>query len=251
VEHHPYARQSRSQYGELLLPPDVRGPDAEVLAGPWPVAVLLHGGFWKAQYGRKLMHPLCGELTGAGWAVWNLEYRRLGHNAGGGWPETFEDVALAIDHLLDLEYRGLDLTRLVAIGHSAGGQLAAWAATRAEPHVRLTAVVAQAGVLDLRMAWERRLSRGIVRRLLGGTPEEHPSRYDAASPVERVPLGVPMLLTHGGRDDTVPVEMSERFARRARAAGDDVDLLVIPEEDHYAHLDPRSRVWDAVVRWIG
>ena len=88
-EHHHYG-DKHSQFGELYL------PDGE---GPLPVAVLLHGGFWKAQYGRKLMHPLCHDLGRRGWAVWNLEYRRLGRLSGGGWPTTFEDMSAGIDHL--------------------------------------------------------------------------------------------------------------------------------------------------------
>jgi acetyl esterase/lipase len=233
-EHHHYG-DKHSQFGELYL------PDGE---GPFPVAVLLHGGFWKAQYGRKLMHPLCHDLGGRGWAVWNLEYRRLGALSGGGWPATFDDVAAGIDHLRLLQ-APLDLTRVVAIGHSAGGHLAAWAATRDGTSVEVTAVVSQAGVLDLERAWEWRLSNGVVRRLLGGTPEEVPQRYAAASPAARLPLGVPALLTHGGKDDTVPAAMSEHFAR---AAG--CDLFIAPDEDHYGHLDPESPLWRAVIEWL-
>ena len=245
-ERHPYGR-ARSQYGELFLP---RG------AGPCPVAVVLHGGFWRAQYGRKLMRPLCRDLAARGWAAFNVEYRRLGRLSGGGFPRTLEDVAAAIDHLAELpahERVGrpvLDLARVVAIGHSAGGQLAAWLATRDAPRVRVTGVVAQAGVVDLRLASELGLSRAVVDRFLGGTPASVPHCYAAASPAERLPLGVPALLTHGGRDDIVPPVMSERFAQAARAAGDEVDLVLEPREDHYGHLDPASRLWQAVTAWI-
>jgi len=129
---------------------------------------VIHGGFWRARYGRKLMRPVCRDLAGRGWAAWNIEYRRLGRLSGGGWPCTFEDVASAIDHLADLPPRPLDLARVVSIGHSAGGHLATWAAAwpgralDAEPRVRLTAAVSQAGVVDLRHAWELRLSKGVV-----------------------------------------------------------------------------------------
>jgi dipeptidyl aminopeptidase/acylaminoacyl peptidase len=138
----------------------------------------------------------------------------------------------------------------VAIGHSAGGHLAAWAATREGPGVAVTGVVAQAGVVDLEMAWELRLSRGVVRPLLGGTPEQRPERYAQASPAARLPLGVPILLTHGGRDDIVPPRMSRDFERRARAAGDRCELSVIDREDHFGHLDPANPLWKAVVEWI-
>jgi dipeptidyl aminopeptidase/acylaminoacyl peptidase len=181
--------------------------------------------------------------------VWNLEYRRLGALSGGGWPTTFDDLDAGLDHLRVLQ-APLDLTRVVAIGHSAGGHLAALAATREGPSVEVTAVVSQAGVLDLERAWEWRLSNGVVKRLLGGTPEEVPQRYAAASPAARLPLGVPALLTHGGKDDTVPPAMSEHFARAAEAAGDEVDLVIAPEEDHFCHLDPENPQWKAVLTWL-
>src|SRR5205085_5559980 len=106
--HHAYG-DKRSQYGELFLPNG---------GGPFPVAVVIHGGFWRAQYGRKLMRPLCEDLRGRGWAAWNLEYRRLGRLSGGGWPTTFDDLDAAIDHLRVLD-APLDLSRVVTIGHSA------------------------------------------------------------------------------------------------------------------------------------
>jgi acetyl esterase/lipase len=236
-EHHRYG-DKRSQFGELFLPAgDGSHP-------PFPVAVLIHGGFWRAQYGRKLMHPLCHDLVERGWAAWNLEYRRLGRLSGGGWPTTFDDLDAGIDHLRVLD-APLDLSRVVTIGHSAGGHLAALAATRPGPSVLVTGVVSQAGVLDLERAWEWRLSRGVVRRLLGGTPEEQPGRYAAASPAARLPIGVPALLTHGGRDEIVPAAMSEAFAQ---ATG--CDLVVDPDAGHFEHLDPGHALWQAVVEWL-
>jgi acetyl esterase/lipase len=205
-----------------------------VLYGEGPVAVLIHGGFWKAEYGLELMDALCADLAARGWAAWNIEYRRLGN--GGGVPETLDDVGAAIDHLATLD---VDRSRVVTIGHSAGGHLAAWAATRDNPRVAVTGVVSQAGVLDLQRAWELRLSNGVVERFLRG----HPT--DVASPIERLPLGVPALLTHGGRDEIVPVEISERFARASGAT-----LIVEPDEDHFGHLDPANPLWKAVTAWL-
>jgi acetyl esterase/lipase len=205
-----------------------------VLYGEGPVAVLLHGGFWKAEYDLTLMDALAADLERRGWAAWNVEYRRLGN--GGGVPETLEDVGAAIDFLAELP---VDTSRVVAIGHSAGGHLAAWAATRDNPRVPVTHVVSQAGVLDLRRAAELNLSNGVVDRFLGGQPTS------VASPIERLPLGVPALVTHGGLDDTVPVEISETFARASGAT-----LVVEPDEDHYGHLDPGNPLWRAVVEWL-
>jgi pimeloyl-ACP methyl ester carboxylesterase len=127
----------------------------------------------------------------------------------------------------------------VTIGHSAGGHLAAWAATREAPRVAVTGVVSQAGVLDLRRADELNLSNGVVKRFLKGQPSS------VASPIERLPLGVPALLTHGGLDDIVPVEISERFARESGAS-----LIVEPDEDHFGHLDPSNPLWKAVTAWL-
>jgi pimeloyl-ACP methyl ester carboxylesterase len=127
----------------------------------------------------------------------------------------------------------------VTIGHSAGGHLAAWAATRENPRVPVTHVVSQAGVLDLQRAAELNLSDGVVHRFLKG----HATAV--ASPIERLPLGVPALLTHGGLDDTVPVGISETFARASGAT-----LIVEPDEDHYGHLDPANPLWKAVTAWL-
>ena len=232
-EHHRYGR-TRSQFAELFAPDG--GGD------PRGIAVVIHGGFWRARYGRKLMHPLCEDLAARGWAVWNLEYRRLGALSGGGYPWTLADVAAAVDHLRET---GLPTGRVVAIGHSAGGHLAAWLATRNDARVAVTGVVAQAGVVDLRLAAELGLSRGVVHEFLGGTPDEVPQHYAQASPAERLPLGVPALLTHGGRDDIVPPVMSERFAAASGA-----ELVLEPDEDHFGHLDPANPLWRAVVEWL-
>ncbi|MGH2969556.1 MAG: alpha/beta hydrolase family protein, partial [Solirubrobacteraceae bacterium] len=118
------------------------------------------------------------------------------------------------------------------------------------PRVRVTGVVSQAGVVDLALAWELRLSRGIVGRFLDGTPAQRPERYALASPAARVPLGVPLLLTHGGRDDIVPPVLSERFLAAALAAGDACALHLEPGEDHFGHIDPGNPLWRAVVEWL-
>jgi acetyl esterase/lipase len=205
-----------------------------VLYGEGPVAVLIHGGFWRDRYDLTLMDELAEDLASRGWAAWNIEYRRLGN--GGGVPTTLEDVSAAIDFLDTLP---VDRSRVVTIGHSAGGHLAAWAATREHPRVAVTHVVSQAGVLDLQRAAELRLSDDVVKEFLDG----HDSAI--ASPIERLPLGVPALLTHGGLDDIVPVEISQRFAEASGAT-----LLVEPDEDHFGHIDPDNPLWKAVLAWL-
>ena len=232
-----------SQWGELWLP----------AASTPPVVVVLHGGFWREPWDRSLMGALCEDLARAGWAAWNVEYRRLPR---GGWPATFEDVAAAVDALAGAaDEHALDLRSVVAIGHSAGGHLALWAAARgrlppggqgAGPRVRVTHVVSQAGVADLREAERLDLGRSAVRELLGAAWEE---LLPLASPAELVPLGVPQLLVHGTEDGDVPAAIAERYAAAAQAAGDDVRLVVEPG-GHYEHLDPGSALWAHVRAWL-
>ncbi|MCP9489651.1 MAG: alpha/beta hydrolase [Solirubrobacteraceae bacterium MAG38_C4-C5] len=224
-------------------------------AGPFPVTVVLHGGHWRTRYGKLVMRPLARDLADRGWAAWNLEYRRLGtgRRAGGGWPATFEDVAAGIDHLLALEDARLDLARVVGVGHSAGGQLALWAAARpglpvgapgAAPRVSLRAVVALAAVSDLERAGT------VAHELLGGTPAAVPERFAQADPVRRVGLGVPAFLVHCADDATVPVKRSRAYAAAARAAGDDVELVEPATGGHRAPIDPGSEAWQAASRWL-
>lgn len=224
-----------SHVGDLYLP-DGR---------PAGVAVVIHGGFWRDRYDRSLMADVCGDLAARGLAAWNLEYRRIG--SGGGWPWTFDDVAAGVDHLSEL---GLLDAPVVTIGHSAGGHLALWAAARADPRVRVSHAVAQAGVVDLHEAARLELSGNAAAELLGGLPDEVPERYARASPAALVPLGVPQLLVHGGRDDIVPASMSRSYHERALAAGDEAVLVVDPKLGHFEHLDPGSRAWRAVTGWL-
>lgn len=240
-----------SQFGELTMPEGaVRG-----------VAVLVHGGFWRQSYGLELARPLATDLAAAGLAAWTIEYRRVGGD--GGWPATFEDVATAVDMLAgpvqDAAGGRLPLDRVVAVGHSAGGHLAAWLAARpglppgtpgAAPAVQLRGVVSQAGVLDLVDAVG--LSSGAVVDLLGGTPAEQQERYALASPVELLPLGVPVVCVHGTADGAVPIRQSERFVA---AAGSEAELVSVPGADHFAVIEPHTQAWAecraAVERLLG
>ncbi|MGA2453942.1 MAG: alpha/beta hydrolase [Solirubrobacteraceae bacterium] len=238
----------RSQCADLRLP---------AATGPHPVIVLIHGGSWQERYGKIVMRGLAGDLARRGWAVWNIEYRRLGGD--GGWPATFEDVAAAIDLLAELD-APLDLERVSVLGHSAGGHLALWAAARDKlpsgalcsladgSGVRIRQVVAQAGVCDLAGAY--RLWRGgAARALMGGAPEEVPERYDVGDPLRLLPASMPALLIHGVHDETVSVTLSRSYADAARAAGGEVELVEIEGRAgrHRAHIDPRGAAWAAVI----
>jgi acetyl esterase/lipase len=222
------------QFGDLRVP---SGP------GPHPVAIVIHGGFWRAAYSVDHIGHLAAALTKAGVATWAIEYRRIG-NPGGGWPGTLDDVALGADHLKALATQhNLDLRHVVAIGHSAGGQLALWLGGRSGDAIPLRGVVSLAGVADLRRGYELGLGGGVVRELLGGSPEEVADRYKAASPIERLPLAVPQRLIHGTEDDIVPIEISERYVK---AAGAQARLIKLEGADHFAPIDPRSKEWRVV-----
>jgi acetyl esterase/lipase len=239
----------RDQFLEVLLPRGGRVPG--------PVAVVLHGGFWRAAYGIELARPLARDLAAAGWAAVAVEYRRVG--AGGGWPATLEDVAAALDALPGLPVADrLDLSAVTVIGHSAGGHLAAWAAGRAQlppgapgagPRVRVGTAVLQAGVLDLVDADRAGLGGGAVRAFLGGPAEADPGRLATADPVALLPTGARVLCVHGADDDVVPVRQSERYAAAARAAGDRVDVRVVPA-DHMVLVEPGERPWRVVRDWL-
>ena len=228
------------QFGDLLT------PDGD---GPFPVGVLVHGGFWREQHTLELTDDLARDLVRRGWAAWNIEFRRVGEVSQGGWPLTFEDVASAVDALGGLD-APLDLERVVAIGHSAGGHLALLAAARPQAAVRLAGVASQAGVYDLREADRHGLGEGATANFMGGHADEVPERYAEASPIERLPVGVPLLLIHGDADQRVPIEMAYAYAEAARAAGDDVDLVARPGDDHFVHLDVASGAWQDVVAWL-
>ncbi len=225
-----------AQYAELWLPDGPRRPGT---------VVLIHGGLWQAAYDAELGRPLAADLVARGYAVWNLEYRRVG--AGGGWPATGFDVATGVDTLAapELAPAGLDLDRVVVIGHSAGGQLAVWVAGRSTPApaVRVTGVIAQAALLDLARAARTGVGDGAVLDLLGGGPEEVPDRYAAASPIERLPIEAPVLCVHSRTDAWVPFEQSERYVA---AAGSGASLLEVTG-DHRAVIEPATPAWQATV----
>jgi acetyl esterase/lipase len=217
-----------------LLLPDGAG------AGPHRLAVLIHGGFWRARYGREMMAALAGDLADRGWATWNVEYRRVG--AGGGVPATLDDVRAAIGFLGDGLDAPVEGERVLAIGHSAGGQLALWAARLP----RVAAVVSLAGVCDLASAARERIGDGAVLAFAGGTPSERPDAYAAADPIALLPTGARTLLVHGDADRNVPIAQSRAYARAAVAAGDRCELLELAGVDHFDVIDPRTPAWAAV-----
>lgn len=222
-------------FGELRLPASGR---------PHPLVITIHGGFWRALRTLSYMGHMCEALRAAGVATWNIEYRRVGQE-GGGYPGTLDDVVAGCAHLRELarEYP-LDLSSVVVAGHSAGGQLAFCAGGG------VRGVVALAGAVDLRRGWELNLGEGAVWDFMGCAPSEAPEAYRRASPIENAPAHLPVRLVHGDADDVVPMEISERYERAAKAAGDDCELIRLPHADHFDVIDPRSPVWPMVRQTI-
>lgn len=236
------------QVGDLRLPSS---------AATAPIVVLLHGGFWLDPYERDLMGPLAVSLTRAGWATWNVEYRRNGPS-GGGWPATVEDACEAVDAVHDLAGRfPIDPERMVLLGHSAGAQLAIYVTARAgapdeapgtPPRTRPAGLISLAGILDLRAAAGAGLGGGAVTTLFG-SPRDNPERYRSASPVERVPLGIPQLAVHGPDDHLVPVDQTHSYVEVARSAGDVVDAAY-PTVHHLDIVAPTGESRETVTAWL-
>lgn len=204
------------------------------------VVVVIHGGFWSADYSLELGRPLARSLVEEGWTAANLEFRRIGN--GGGWPATFDDVSAAIDALADVD--GLDTSRVVTLGHSSGGHLAVWAAGRQRldrwqsARVPVSAAISQAGILDLR-ALRDSLNGGAVIGLMGDAVD---TRLAEADPLSRVPLEVPVRCIHGTEDSTVPVSQSRAYVDAATAAGADASLAEVAA-DHLDLIEPTSPAW--------
>lgn len=218
----------KSQFLELYEP---RG-DATA-----DTVVLIHGGYWRDAYGCDLMHPLVEAFRKRGSTVVNLEYRRIGEVDDPAWPYMAADLLEGVDFARDLMPSvGATLT---VVGHSAGGQLALWAASRRE----VTTVVALAPVADLVAADRDELSTNAAATLLGGRAQDIPERYAEASPISCVPLHARQIIVHGNHDKNVPVEQSASYVRIAEAAGDDVVSMIDPQIDHFDVIDPRHRIW--------
>src|SRR5262245_44774139 len=243
------------QFGELRVP---------ATKGPHPVAIVVHGGCWAAKLGTMdaravaidNMRPLAAALTDAGIATWNIEYRRLG-NEGGGWPGTFQDVAHAADFVRTLaREHDLDLNRVIAVGHSAGGHLAMWLAARGKiaatsdlyikDPLRLTGVVDLDGPADLKatLPLQQPVCGGpVITNLIGGTPEERPERYRDGSPIELLPLRVPQTVFMGRMFAAQAAPYEAAVARTS----DTLQLTTLPEASHFVFIDPKSSVWPQVL----
>jgi acetyl esterase/lipase len=229
------------QFGELRVPSG---------AGPFPIFILIHGGCWLSDFDYTYCTHLAAWLAANGYATWTIEYRRLG-DAGGGWPGTFLDVANAADALREIgKTKPIDTRRVYAAGHSAGGQLALWLASRArlakeselfvEAPMQIRGVVGLSAITDL---YEYRKGpakscHASVELLLGGAPETVERRYSETSPMQRLPLGVPQVFIQGERDPIVSPDSVRAYVAAATKAGDEAKLLALPNAGHFEPTVP-------------
>lgn len=238
------------QIGHLRLP---GGP------GPFPVLVVIHGGCWLSFADLNYIGRLAADFAQAGVATWSLEYRRV-DSPGGGWPNTFLDIANGIDHLRSLESKhNLDLSQVVAVGHSAGGHLALWAAGRSRipkdsplhstKPLPITGAVSLAGpgqLAPLRDTDNQVCGGDVIDLLMGGSPEKVPGHYRAGSPIRLLPLGIPQRLLTGADDPAVPPHFADTYAVAAIEAGDDVKAVTLKGAAHFEVTVPGTAVWPEV-----
>jgi acetyl esterase/lipase len=247
------------------------GPDPQQFGDLWlpatpnpPLVVFFHGGWWKSEYDLGYAGYVCSALKQAGIATWSVEYRRVG-NTGGGWPATFQDVAAGFNFIHAVaKTHPLDLSRVITMGHSAGGHLAFWIAGMhhldpaselhvAAPAVPLCGTIALAGAVDLQLTID--LSGYLtfahdkqeVYDLMGGTPAEHPARYKQANPGNLLPFNIPQVLIQGTDDSQIPPELPARYAEKARGLGDTATVTIIPNAGHFDVVDPDSKAWPAIL----
>ncbi|MEW2073789.1 alpha/beta hydrolase [Streptomyces sp. NPDC013433] len=233
---------------------DFYAPRAE--GGPAPVVVVLHGGAWRASYDRRHISPFAAFLAGRGFAVANVEYRRGTGESGGGdpvagrWPDTFDDVAAALDALPALVREHVpraDPRRVVLTGHSAGGHLALWAAARhvlpagspwrTDGPAPLRGVVVLAPIADFEIADKLDVCGGAVRQLLGGD-DHFAERRPHADPGVLLPTGIATTLVQGRTDTVVPQAVAEAYAEAAAKAGEVVGLTLLEDVGHFPLIDP-------------
>jgi acetyl esterase/lipase len=242
----PYGEDTL-QFGQLRL------PEGNTL---FPVVIVIHGGCWLSDYDLKHISPLASALTREGFATWSLEYRRIG-NEGGGWPDTFRDVARGADHLRELAKKfPLDVSRIIALGHSAGGHLALWLAARpklpensllyvSDP-MPIQGVVSLAGVGDLSRPEYQEICGRVVPKLMGGVPSQVPDRYAQGSPIELLPMHVPQILIQGALDQTVSLASAQAYHATALKSGDETHLVVIQEAGHFEVVIPTTSAYPKV-----
>lgn len=252
----PDATRAYGEHTDQVI--DFYAPQGE--SGPAPLVVVLHGGAWRAPHDRRHITPFAGFLARGGFAVANVEYRRGGAAPGQGaddpvagrWPDTFDDVAAAMDALPALVREVLpqaDVRRTVLTGHSAGGHLALWAAARhvlppgspwrTDGPAPLRGVVALAPIADFEVAAKLEVCGNAAVQLLGGE-ENFTERRPYADPALLLPTGIATTLVQGRADIDVPEAVAESYAEAAAKAGEMVGLTLLEGVGHFPLIDPAA-----------
>ena len=236
------------QFADLWLPAG---------AGPHPLAVVIHGGCWQTDVAQaKLMNYLAEDLRQHGVAVWNIEYRGV-DRPGGGYPGTFEDVALAADTVGGIaKADALDLRRVVVVGHSAGGHLALWLAARPRLRpgtplrgrnpLRVSTAISLGGLPDLEAAQTPpgdTCGADTVARLVGAPTTNHPDVFADTSPARMAPPRARVILVNADRDRIAPPSVAAAYAARMTARGPAPERREVQGEGHAELIAPGSKAW--------
>ncbi len=226
-------------------------------AGKHPVVLMVHGGCWQTSIAdRTLMNWIAEDLRGRGIAVWNIDYRGV-DRPGGGYPGTFTDAAAAADALATHAARyKLDTSRVVAVGHSAGGHLALWLAGRAKlpktsplrtaKPLKIAHVVSLGGLPDLEATAaspDNGCGTDVVARLTGPKTTKRADVFADTSVPRLLPIGVPQDLVNGENDRIIPMRLGTGYTEQAAKAGDKVALHRIPATGHVELIAPESAAW--------
>ncbi|WP_227006267.1 alpha/beta hydrolase family protein [Rufibacter latericius] len=236
------------QFGELRVPEG---------KGPFPVVVVIHGGCWLSQYNYQYMNHVSAALTKAGFATWNIEFRRVG-NPGGGYPGTFQDIAQATDYVRELA-KGYPVSSkdVVVMGHSAGGHLALWTAGRKDlplssplytkNPLKVKGVVSLAGIPDLTTySTEKGSCNAAVEKLMAGLPAAVPQRYAETTPSPALALKIPVRMIQGARDPIVPVSQAQNFVNHSSSRKNNAKVVLLPQAGHFDLVAPISPVWPTI-----
>lgn len=217
-----------------------------------PLVVFIHGGAWHG--GAPGSRHIAADLASRGMAVLNVEYRDV--SEGGGWPQTFTDVADALDFVptIDENYPQITIDDETVVGHSAGAQLAAWAGTRgdletgqlgADPKFTPNRVVSLSGPLDL--VWSAEHGDENIVEAMKGTPAEMPERYDSIDPIQNINRHIPVAAVHGTDDGLVSPQNSERYVEAVSRDGGNAKLIMLKGEDHTSFLKNTSAHYERVL----
>lgn len=242
------AADHRINYGPHIFQfGDLRLPSTE---GPHPVVVIVHGGCWTARYGLHLMDAMAERLAELGLASWNIEFRRVGQKDS-AWPDTFDDVALALRYVDNLSDKyDLNTDRVILVGHSSGGHLVLWlaiqvASSKLGSELTIRGVVALAPVADITAVatTEGYACRESLDGLMGGTYADYPQRYRAASPASMDNIDIPLIVVSGDQDDIIPSQHVQNFADAVKKTGNTVRHIVVSPSGHFEMITPAATVW--------